>query len=135
MRGTGRGCLSGYPKRAGAGHDWRIDQGLHVDAEARSIGLWTTMWVADLFTEIERLWPGWQVTFWADEYERHAELAGDAVQLAGCDERESAARYPSMLDEYSRTIDFFGVLPQARDRARRNLDAAIANVRRELNLT
>ena len=39
------------------------------------------------------------------------------------------------LDEYTRTIEFFEVGRHATDRARRNLDTAIADVRRELNLT
>jgi len=110
-------------------------QGLHVDVGSRSIGLWTTMWVADLFTEAERLWPGWRVHFWADDYESHVEAAGDTVRLAGCDEGALVVRWRGMLDEYARTMDVSRLAPRAADRVRRGLDTAIADVRRDLNLT
>ncbi len=61
--------------------------GLHVDVAGRWVGIWTTTYIACLLGEIPRLWPGWRVVFWQDRYEEHAAAAGDAVEVAVCDER------------------------------------------------
>lgn len=107
-------------------------QGLHIDVNTRRLGLWTTMWVADLFTEAERLWPGWQVTFWADGYERHAEAAGSVVGLASCDER-ALHRGGAWLDAFRGILDVNDIPAPVAERARRHLDTAVTAVRRELH--
>lgn len=105
--------------------------GLHVDTVERRLGLWTTSWVADLLTELPRLWPGWRVAFWADRFEGHAAAA--AVELPACDvgalvrgDGGTGFRLFDVPPLWDSDIDPSVAVP-----ARRRLDAAVAGLRAE----
>lgn len=52
------------------------ESGLHVDVPERTVSLWLGYTGDGLLPAMPQLWPGWQVRFWADRYER---------QLVECD--------------------------------------------------
>jgi hypothetical protein len=109
--------------------------GLHVDVPGRWIGIWTTMWIADLLVAMPRLWPGWTAVFWEDRYEEHAAAAGDAIEIAICDERAAVlgetlpSGYRALADTTSMIWPPFGDHdPDIVRRAREALASAAARV-------
>jgi hypothetical protein len=59
--------------------------GLHVDADARTAGVWLRGSGTGLVPALGGLWPGWRVEFWEDRYEEHLARCGGAVTAPGAD--------------------------------------------------
>ncbi|MWA05652.1 hypothetical protein F8568_035905 [Actinomadura sp. LD22] len=53
--------------------------GLHVDAGARTAGVWIHGSCRGLVPALGELWPGWRVEFWEDRYEEQFARCGGAV--------------------------------------------------------
>ncbi len=108
--------------------------GLHLDTVQRRLGLWTTLWVADLFAELPALWSGWRVEFWEDRFADHAEATDGAVELPACDVgslvRGAAGTGGVRLFDMP-PLDDSGIDPSIAVPARGRLDAAIARLRIE----
>lgn len=65
-----------------------VNSGIHLDPERRHLGWWS-LYSSPLAYEVPRLWPGWTVEFWQDDWERHAG-ACDIFSPAAFDAGESA---------------------------------------------
>jgi hypothetical protein len=63
--------------------------GLHVDLATRRMGFWTSRTIPSLLREAPRLWPGWQLEFWHDDYERHLRECGDTLTAPRVDLTEA----------------------------------------------
>lgn len=59
--------------------------GLHLDLAQRQAGIWTAETCPGLLPALDDLWPGWQTSFWGDDYERQVSSADGAVELPACD--------------------------------------------------
>jgi hypothetical protein len=59
--------------------------GLHVDADARTAGVWMRGSGTGLVPALGGLWPGWRVEFWEDRYEEQLARCGGAVTAPGAD--------------------------------------------------
>ena len=66
----GPAAIAGQPPR------W----GLHIDLAARRLGWWTAATEPGLTREAPLRWPGWDVQFWQDRYERQLAACAGAVR-------------------------------------------------------
>jgi hypothetical protein len=70
------------------------DSGLHVDVGQRRVSTWLTRVEPGLLARLPLRWPGWQIEFWGDRYEKHLARCKSAVTVpeldlaAGLDEVE-----------------------------------------------
>lgn len=55
--------------------------GVHLDADARTLGYWLVGPLSDAEARIARAWPGWRCVSWGDAFECHLEVASD-VEIA-----------------------------------------------------
>ena len=58
--------------------------GLHLDLLGQQLGWWTAS-TSVAHEEVAQRWPGWQVEFWQDRYERHVEACDGQVRLPSID--------------------------------------------------
>ncbi|GAA2160491.1 hypothetical protein [Actinomadura napierensis] len=59
--------------------------GLHVDAAARTAGVWMRGSCTGLVPALGGLWPGWRVEFWEDRYEEQLGRCGGTVTAPAAD--------------------------------------------------
>jgi hypothetical protein len=71
--------------------------GLHLDLPGRRLGWWTAS-TCVAYEDVARRWPGWQVEFWQDRYERHVEACGGQVTLPSIDLRRGLDAVEARLD-------------------------------------
>ena len=57
--------------------------GIHVDYPARILGTWWSDPTPRLESLVTRAWPGWNLRWWRDEFERQVELASVAISFTG----------------------------------------------------
>lgn len=57
------------------------ESGIHIDIEARTVGVWTTSECRGLFDLMPELWPGWRTECWDDRYEEHVARCGGALRV------------------------------------------------------
>lgn len=57
------------------------DEGVHLDADRQTGGVWTFGTLDRILHESGTHWPGWQWTHWKDRYREHLDLAAEAISL------------------------------------------------------
>ncbi|MBO2460788.1 hypothetical protein [Actinomadura violacea] len=86
--------------------------GLHVDAGARTAGVWIRDSCTGLVPALGGLWPGWRVEFWEDRYEEQLVRCGGTVTAprvdlaAALDEVVAALGARRGDDPVRRMLDF-----------------------------
>lgn len=90
--------------------------GLHLDVAARTAGFWTGDTCPGLSDELAARWPGWAVSFWGDDYERHLAAAGGQVVVPPYDEALALAGLAKSLsaDRQSPLAWFAGMVERER---------------------
>ncbi|MEU4575766.1 hypothetical protein ACBI99_23555 [Nonomuraea sp. ATR24] len=57
--------------------------GIHLDADTRTAGVWTTRDLAQVLPDAPRLWPGWRWEPWQDRHAEHLRRCAPAVTFPG----------------------------------------------------
>jgi hypothetical protein len=61
------------------------ESGVHVDVDARTVGVWTTSEARGLFDLMPERWPGWRTECWDDRYEEHVARCGGSLRVPSLD--------------------------------------------------
>ncbi|WP_301174440.1 hypothetical protein [Actinomadura geliboluensis] len=114
------------------------DEGVHLDADAESAGVWTLRTLDRVLDEVGAHWPGWRWTPWQDRYHEHLALAAGAIVLPVPDQaaglRSLAAEFErhQKLDAGTRgaatSLAVVGALTSAAEAAEARLRTAIDNM-------
>jgi len=73
--------------------------GMHVDAEAKAVGVWTVETWTGLREVWPILWPGWSLELWDDRSAEQVTRAGGSLTLPDIDMERERREYGERLDD------------------------------------
>ncbi|MGW8359985.1 hypothetical protein ACWGK1_05380 [Streptomyces wedmorensis] len=80
-----------------------MNSGIHLDPERHRLGWWSLASSTQAY-EIPKLWPGWTVEFWQDDWERHVRASGGRFSPALFDPAGEEARVAVLAEAEERRL-------------------------------